>query len=145
MLAQSKSVSLSALTVTSAHSTQILNSLTFSSIIVSQFNQNFSTQDLIISSLIINMILNMILDSLSNAHENTNVKNITARALIMIIKKFAVDIDQLMNEIELADLDLDFLMSLVLFQKLHNELRIKMYDAFFLKVDIIEELKELLC
>ncbi len=91
------------------------------------------------------MILNMILDSLSNAHENTNVKNITARALIMIIKKFAVDIDQLMNEIELADLDLDFLMSLVLFQKLHNELRIKMYDAFFLKVDIIEELKELLC
>lgn len=83
-------------------------------------------------------------DSSSDARENTDVKNITARALVMIVEKLAVDVDQLMNEIELADLDLDSLMLLVLSQKLRDELRIKMRDAFFLEVDIIEKLKELL-
>ncbi|KAI9727721.1 MAG: Type I Iterative PKS [Chrysothrix sp. TS-e1954] len=65
------------------------------------------------------------------------------RALVIVANELAVDIGQLTDEVELADLGLDSLMSLVLSQRLREEMGIEMRDAFFLEVDTIGALKKL--
>lgn len=76
--------------------------------------------------------------------DNAGSRDVTDQALVMIAEELAVDIGQLTDEVELSDLGLDSLMSLVLSQKLRDGLAIEMRDAFFLEVDTIGELKKLL-
>lgn len=68
----------------------------------------------------------------------------TDRALEIIAEELAVDIGLLTDEVGISDLGLDSLMSLVLAQKLREDLAIEMRDAFFLEVDTIGQLKRLL-
>lgn len=71
-----------------------------------------------------------------------NTKNFVKRGLVIVEEELAVDTSQLTDEVELADLRLDSLMSLVLSQKLRDELGIEMREAFFLEVDTIGSLKK---
>ena len=144
MPAQSKPASLPAPAVTPARLTQTSDSLTSSPVIVPQLDQGSSTRGLTTLSLTTGMTPGTTPGSSSGAREGTGVKDITARALVMIAEELAVDVGQLTDEVELADLGLDSLMSLVLSQKLRDGLGIEMRDAFFLEVDTVGELKRLL-
>ncbi len=144
MPAQSKPASLPAPAVTPARPTQTSDSLTSSLVIVPQPDQGSSTRGSTTLSLTTDMTPGTTPGSSSGAREGTGVKDITARALVMIAEELAVDVGQLMDKVELADLGLDSLMSLVLSQKLRDGLGIEMRDAFFLEVDTVGELKGLL-
>jgi acyl carrier protein len=144
MPAQSKPASLLAPAVTPARPTQPSDSLTSSPVIVPQLDQGSSTRGLTTLSLTTGMTPGTTPGSSSGAREGTGVEDITARALVMIAEELAVDVGQLTDEVELGDLGLDSLMSLVLSQKLRDGLGIEMRDAFFLEVDTIGELKRLL-
>lgn len=67
-----------------------------------------------------------------------------SRALVLLAEELAVDIGLLTDEAQIADLGLDSLMSLVVSQRLREELGIEIRDAFFLEVTTIGELKNLL-
>lgn len=67
-----------------------------------------------------------------------------SRALVLLAEELAVDIGLLTDEAQIADLGLDSLMSLVVSQRLREELGIEIRDAFFLEVSTIGELKNLL-
>ncbi len=144
MPAQSKPSSLPAPAVTPARPTQTSDSLTSSPVIVPQPDQGSSTRGSTTPGLTTDMTPGTTPGSSSGAREGTGVKDITARALVMIAEELAVDVGQLMDEVELADLGLDSLMSLVLSQKLRDGLGTEMRDAFFLEVDTVGELKGLL-
>lgn len=74
----------------------------------------------------------------------TESADITSRALVLIAEELAVDIGLLTDETQIVDLGLDSLMSLVMSQRLREELGIEIRDAFFLEVSTIGELKKLL-
>ena len=62
----------------------------------------------------------------------------------MVAEELAVDVGQLTDEAQVADLGLDSLMSLVLSQRLREELGLEIRDAFFLEISTIGDLKKLL-
>ncbi|KAI9702722.1 MAG: Type I Iterative PKS [Bogoriella megaspora] len=70
-------------------------------------------------------------------------KDITDRALILVAEELAVDIKMLTDEAEITDLGLDSLMSLVMSQRLREELGIEVRDAFFMEISTIGDLKKL--
>jgi acyl carrier protein len=69
---------------------------------------------------------------------------ITSRALTLVAEELAVDVGLLTDEAQIADLGLDSLMSLVMSQRLREELGIEIRDAFFLEISNIGDLKKLL-
>lgn len=141
MPVQSKPAPLPEPAITPASPTQTSNSLASSPVIVAQLDQDSSTPD---PSLTPGTTPGTTPGSSSGARKGEGEKDITARALVMIAEELAVDIGQLMDEVGLAELGLDSLMSLVLAQKLRDGLGIEMRDAFFLEADTIGELKRLL-
>ncbi|KAI9694091.1 MAG: Type I Iterative PKS [Bathelium mastoideum] len=75
---------------------------------------------------------------------NAQMMDIASRALVVIAEELAVDADQLKDESRVADLGLDSLMSLVISQRLREELGIEIRDAFFLEISTIGDLRKLL-
>ena len=75
---------------------------------------------------------------------NARATDITSSALILVAKELAVDISLLTDEAQIADLGLDSLMSIVMSQRLREELGIEIRDAFFLEISTIGDLKKLL-
>ena len=67
-----------------------------------------------------------------------------SRALELVAQELAVDTGLLRDDAQIADLGLDSLMSLVMAQRLREELRIEVRDAFFLEVSTVGDLKKLL-
>ncbi|OAQ82437.1 polyketide synthase [Purpureocillium lilacinum] len=67
-----------------------------------------------------------------------------SRALELVAQELAVDTGLLRDDAQIADLGLDSLMSLVVAQRLREELRIEVRDAFFLEVSTVGDLKKLL-
>lgn len=134
--AHSKHTSLPAPASTPTRPTQALDNLGSSPGIVRRLERDSSTRSSATPS--------PTPDSSGGAREDASATDVTARALVMIAEELAVDVGQLTDEVELADLGLDSLMSLVLSAKLRDGLAIEMRDAFFLEVDTIGELKKLL-
>ncbi|KAJ6010260.1 hypothetical protein N7522_005276 [Penicillium canescens] len=66
-----------------------------------------------------------------------------SRAINILAEELAVDIGLLTDECEIADIGLDSLMSLVISQKLRENLGIEIRDAFYLEVKTIADLKNL--
>ncbi|KAI0438313.1 polyketide synthase [Xylaria telfairii] len=66
-----------------------------------------------------------------------------SRALGILAEELAVDIGLIADGAHIADLGLDSLMSLVVSQRLREELGIEIRDAFFLEIKTIADLKEL--
>ena len=81
---------------------------------------------------------------LGNSSVNTQATGIVSRALEIVAEELAVDIGMLTDETQIADLGLDSLMSLVLSQRLRDELGIEIRDAFFLEIKTVGDLKKLL-
>ncbi|KAI1132887.1 polyketide synthase [Nemania abortiva] len=77
----------------------------------------------------------------TGAEESTDI---VSRALVVLAEELAVDIGLITDESYITDLGLDSLMSLVVSQRLREELSIEIRDAFFLEVQTITDLKELL-
>ncbi|KAJ2990601.1 hypothetical protein NUW58_g2869 [Xylaria curta] len=67
-----------------------------------------------------------------------------SRALIVLAEELAVDIGLLTDGSRIADLGLDSLMSLVVSQRLREELGIEIRDAFFLEIQTIADFRKLL-
>ncbi|KUL83736.1 hypothetical protein ZTR_08641 [Talaromyces verruculosus] len=82
--------------------------------------------------------------SLPESPVKTQANENISRALVLLAEELAVDIGLLTDEAQIADLGLDSLMSLVVSQRLREELGIEIRDAFFLEVTTIGELKNLL-
>ncbi|KAI3322973.1 polyketide synthase [Xylariaceae sp. AK1471] len=70
--------------------------------------------------------------------------DLISRALVVLAEELAVDASHLADESQITDLGLDSLMSLVVSQRLREELGIEIRDAFFLEVQTIGDLKKLL-
>ncbi|KAH3903772.1 non-reducing polyketide synthase PKS19-like protein [Parastagonospora nodorum] len=66
------------------------------------------------------------------------------KALALVAEELAVDIGLLTDDALIADLGLDSLMSLVMSQRLREELGLEIRDAFFLEITTIQDLKALL-
>lgn len=66
-----------------------------------------------------------------------------SRAINILAEELAVDTGLLTDECEIADIGLDSLMSLVISQKLRENLGIEIRDAFYLEVSTIGDLKKL--
>jgi acyl carrier protein len=66
------------------------------------------------------------------------------KALALVAEELAVDIGLLTDDTHIADLGLDSLMSLVMSQRLREELGLEIRDAFFLEIETIGDLKKLL-
>jgi iterative type I PKS product template protein len=75
---------------------------------------------------------------------NTAASDSVVRALEIIAEELAVDVRMLTEDANIADFGLDSLMSLVLSQRLREELKTEIRDAFFLEVSTFGELKALL-
>jgi acyl carrier protein len=75
---------------------------------------------------------------------NTAASDSVVRALEIIAEELAVDVRMLTDDANIADFGLDSLMSLVLSQRLREELKTEIRDAFFLEVSTFGELKALL-
>jgi iterative type I PKS product template protein len=82
-------------------------------------------------------------DSDSGYEEADGVDDVASRAIHMLAEELAVDIGLLTDECEIADIGLDSLMSLVISQKLREDLGIEIRDAFYLEVTTIGDLKKL--
>ncbi|KAI0459063.1 polyketide synthase [Xylaria acuta] len=67
-----------------------------------------------------------------------------SRALVILAEELAVDIGLLTDGSQIADLGLDSLMSLVVSQRLREELGLEIRDAFFLEIQTIADLKKLI-
>lgn len=65
------------------------------------------------------------------------------RAINILAEELAIDIGLLTDECEIMDIGLDSLMSLVISQKLRENLGIEIRDAFYLEVSTIGDLKKL--
>lgn len=83
-------------------------------------------------------------DSSSNLTKNVQVLDIKSRALDLVADELAVDVSLLTDETNIADLGIDSLMSLVMSQRLREDLGIEVRDAFFLEITSIGDLKRLL-
>ena len=71
--------------------------------------------------------------------------DVSSRALAVVAEELAVDVGLLTDEARIADLGLDSLMSLVMSQRLREQLGIEIRDAFFLEISTIGDLKKLFC
>lgn len=76
--------------------------------------------------------------------QSTAESNSVIRAFEIIAEELAIDVRMLTDEANIADFGLDSLMSLVLSQRLREELKTEIRDAFFLEVSTFGELKTLL-
>ena len=75
---------------------------------------------------------------------NTAASDSVDRAFSIIAEGLGLDILMLTDDANIADFDLGSLMSLVLSQRLREELKTEIRDAFFLEVSPFEDLKKLL-
>ncbi|KAL9625057.1 MAG: hypothetical protein Q9160_000786 [Pyrenula sp. 1 TL-2023] len=75
---------------------------------------------------------------------NSQATDMTSRALVLVAEELAVDVGLLTDETRVSDLGLDSLMSLVLSQRLREELGLEIRDAFFLEISTIADLKRML-
>ncbi|KAJ5165076.1 Acyl transferase/acyl hydrolase/lysophospholipase [Penicillium coprophilum] len=82
-------------------------------------------------------------DSDSGYEEAVDTDDAASRALNILAEELAVDIGLLTDECEIADIGLDSLMSLVISQKLRENIGIEIRDAFYLEVTTIGDLKKL--
>jgi monodictyphenone polyketide synthase len=82
-------------------------------------------------------------DSDSGYEEPDGVEDTASRAIDILAEELAVDIGLLTDECEIADIGLDSLMSLVISQKLRENLGIEIRDSFYLEVTTIQDLKKL--
>ena len=80
----------------------------------------------------------------NNSPMSAQTKEITDRALVLIAEELAVDVGMLTDDVRITDLGLDSLMSLVMSQRLREELAIEVRDAFFMEISTIGDLKKLL-
>ena len=76
--------------------------------------------------------------------EEADGDDIASRAIVLLAEELAVDIGLLTDECFILDIGLDSLMSLVISQKLRENLGIEIRDAFFLEVVTIGDLKRLI-
>ncbi|KAJ5318487.1 hypothetical protein N7476_004931 [Penicillium atrosanguineum] len=83
-------------------------------------------------------------DSDSGYQEADDVGDVASRAMHMLAEELAVDIGLLTDECGIADIGLDSLMSLVISQKLREDLGIEIRDAFYLEVTTIADFKQLI-
>ncbi|KAL9066411.1 MAG: hypothetical protein Q9157_007145 [Trypethelium eluteriae] len=83
-------------------------------------------------------------DSSDGPRVGSGKTDITSRALTLVAEELAVDIGLLTDEAQISDLGLDSLMSLVMSQRLREELGIEIRDSFFLEISTIGDLKKLL-
>jgi iterative type I PKS product template protein len=74
----------------------------------------------------------------------TDTNGLTEKALALVAEELAVDIGLLTDDAQIADLGLDSLMSLVMSQRLREELGLEIRDAFFLEITTVGDLKKLL-
>lgn len=75
---------------------------------------------------------------------NTAASDLVVRAFEIIAEELAIDVRMLTDDANVADFGLDSLMSLVLSQRLREELKTEIRDAFFLEVSTFGDLKTLL-
>ena len=75
---------------------------------------------------------------------NTAASDSVVHAFEIIAEELAIDVRMLTDDGNIADFGLDSLMSLVLSQRLREELKIEIRDAFFLEVSTFRDLKTLL-
>ena len=75
---------------------------------------------------------------------NAPASDSVVHAFEIIAEELAIDVRMLTDDGFIADFGLDSLMSLVLSQRLREELKIEIRDAFFLEVSTFRELKTLL-
>ena len=75
---------------------------------------------------------------------NAPASDLVVHAFEIIAEELAIDVRMLTDDGFIADFGLDSLMSLVLSQRLREELKIEIRDAFFLEVSTFRELKTLL-
>lgn len=66
------------------------------------------------------------------------------QAFAIIAEELGVDVCMLTDDANVADFGLDSLMSLVLSQKLRDELKIEIRDSFFLEISTFRDLKNML-
>lgn len=76
-------------------------------------------------------------------HAEVDNGDAASRAIDILAEELAVDTGLLTDECEIADIGLDSLMSLVISQKLRENLGIEIRDAFYLEVSTIGDLKRL--
>lgn len=67
---------------------------------------------------------------------------ITGKALALISRETAIEVSELVDDAEFADLGIDSLMSLVLAEKFQNELNVKVNGSLFLDYPTIGDLRE---
>ncbi|KAK2598900.1 hypothetical protein QQS21_005642 [Conoideocrella luteorostrata] len=79
----------------------------------------------------------------NSGDENSNGDDVASRAITILAEELAVDTGLLTDECEIADIGLDSLMSLVISQKLRENLGIEIRDAFYLEVITIGDLKKM--
>jgi iterative type I PKS product template protein len=72
------------------------------------------------------------------------MNDVMDKALALVAEELAVDIGMLTDDAQIADLGLDSLMSLVMSQRLREELGLEIRDAFFLEITTVGDLKSLL-
>lgn len=75
--------------------------------------------------------------------EEADSEDAASRAIDILAGKLAVDTDLLMDECEFASIGLDSFMSLIISQKLQEDLDIEIRDALYLEVSTIGGLKRL--
>lgn len=75
---------------------------------------------------------------------NEQDPDLITSALVLVAEELAVDIGLLTDDAQIGDLGLDSLMSLVVSQRLREELGIEIRDSFFLEISSIGDLKKLL-
>jgi monodictyphenone polyketide synthase len=75
---------------------------------------------------------------------NQTNPNSASRALEIIAEELGVDARMLNDDAQIADFGLDSLISLVLSQRLRQELKLEIRDAFFLEISTFGDLKALL-
>nr|AOO87098.1 polyketide synthase [Alternaria alternantherae] len=83
-------------------------------------------------------------DAGASASPATGTSGAIDKALALVAEELAVDIGLLTDDAHIADLGLDSLMSLVMSQRLREELGFEIRDAFFLEIDTVGDLKRLL-
>jgi monodictyphenone polyketide synthase len=82
-------------------------------------------------------------DSDSGYEEPEAINELASRVVHILAEELAVDIGLLTDECGIADIGLDSLMSLVVSQKMREDLGIEIRDAFYLEVTTIGDLKKL--
>lgn len=82
-------------------------------------------------------------ESDSDINEKASVDDVGSRAITLLAEELAIDIGLLTDECEIADIGLDSLMSLVISQKLRDDLGVEIRDAFYLEIATVGDLKKL--